>query len=48
MKGYKAALDALNPSLILRYGDVMEGEDISRSIYFDNENLKHLRDGSKR
>lgn len=48
MKGYEAALEALNPSLILRYGDIMEGEDISRSIYFENENLKHLRDGSKR
>lgn len=47
MKGYEAALTTLNPSLILRYGDIMDGEDASRSIYFENENLKRLRNGRK-
>lgn len=47
MKGYEAALAALEPCLILRYGDVIEGEDTARSIYYENENLKRLRYGSK-
>lgn len=44
-KGYDEALKRLNPSLIIRYGDKMDGEDVSRSIYFENENLKRLRNG---
>lgn len=45
MKGYEAALKALNPSKIIRYGDRMPGEDYQRSIYFENENLNRLRNG---
>ena len=48
MSGYEAALKALEPSLIIRYGDAMPGEDTSRSVYFENENLKRLRNGGKR
>lgn len=47
-KGYREALKALNPSLILRYGDRMPNEDEAISIYYDNINLKNLRNGSKR
>lgn len=47
-KGYEMALKVLNPSLILRYGDKMAGEDESISMYYENENLKRLRDGRKR
>ncbi len=47
MKGYEAALNTLEPTLILRYGDVMFGEDTSRSIYFENDNLKKMRNGGK-
>lgn len=45
MKGYERALTQLEPTLIIRYGDRMPGEDVSRSIYFENENLKRLRNG---
>lgn len=45
MKGYDAALKALDPKLVIRYGDRMPNEDISRSIYFENENLNRLRNG---
>lgn len=45
MKGYEAALNTLNPHLIIRYGDRMPNEDETRSIYFENENLKRLRNG---
>ena len=45
-KGYEEALRVLNPTLIIRYGDMMPGEDESRSVYFENINLKNLRHGS--
>lgn len=45
MKGYEAAISALDPKLIIRYGDKMPNEDESRSIYFENENLKRLMNG---
>ena len=45
MKGYDAAISALDPTLIIRYGDKMPNEDEARSIYFENENLKKLRNG---
>lgn len=44
-KGYEKMLEVLDPSLILRYGDRMPYEDDSRSIYFENINLKNLRNG---
>lgn len=45
MKGYDAAIGILNPKLIIRYVDKMPNEDEERSIYFENENLKRLRNG---
>lgn len=45
MTGYNAACNALHPSLIIRYGTIMPGENTSISIYFCNERLKHLRYG---
>lgn len=45
MKGYDAAIRALEPKLIIRYGDKMPNEDENCSIYFENENLKRLRNG---
>lgn len=47
MRGYEEALKRLNPTLIIRYGDKMNNEDESRSIYYENENLKNLKNGSK-
>lgn len=48
MKGYEATINVLNPRLIIRYGDKMPGEDESRSIYYENENLMRLRNGRQR
>lgn len=47
-KGYETALKVLRPSLILRYGDKMPDEDDSISAYYENENLKRLRNGRER
>ncbi len=44
-KGYNEAIKRLNPSLIIRYGAVMDGERKDISIYFENERLKMLRNG---
>lgn len=44
-KGYEEALRVLEPSLIVRYGDIMPGEDTSISVYYENTNLLHLRNG---
>ncbi len=44
-KGYNEAIRRLNPSLIIRYGTVMEDERKDISIYFENERLKLLRYG---
>lgn len=47
-EGYKNVVLALNPTRILRYGDKMPDERTDISVYFDNSNLRHLRNGSKR
>lgn len=44
-KGYEEALRALEPILIIRYGDKMPGERDDISVYFENINLKNLRNG---
>lgn len=47
-KGYEEAIDRLNPPLIIRYGDRMPNERDDISVYFENANLKNLRNGRKR
>ena len=47
-KGYDEAIARLKPSLIIRYGDRMPNERDDISVYFENINLKNLRNGSKR
>ena len=47
-KGYHEAYRTLHPCLIVRYGDVMPNEHKEISIYFENERLKYLRNGSSR
>ncbi len=44
-KGYEEALRVLDPVCIFRYGDIMPGENKAISIYFENINLKNLRNG---
>jgi hypothetical protein len=44
-KGYEQAIRILEPTLILRYGDVMPGEYTDISVYFENINLNNLRNG---
>lgn len=44
-KGYNEAIKRLNPSLIIRYGTVMDDELKDISVYFENERLKMLRYG---
>ena len=44
-KGYEKAIELLEPLLIIRYGDRMPGEREDISVYFDNSNLKKLRNG---
>lgn len=46
-KGYEEALRVLEPTLIIRYGDKLPGEKEEISVYYDNINLKNLRNGSK-
>ena len=48
MKGYEEAIRVLEPTLILRYGDIMPGEYAEISKYFPNEHLNRMRHGSKR
>ena len=48
MKGYEEAIRILEPSLILRYGDIMPGEYTEISLYYTNEHLNRMRHGSKR
>ena len=43
--GYEEVIKSLEPSLIIRYGDKMEGEYEEISIYFDNQILKSLHYG---
>ena len=45
MKGYTAACTTLLPSLIVRFGTIMPGEDRAISLYFENERLYHMRYG---
>jgi len=45
LKGYKEACTTLTPSVIIRYGTRMPGENAGISIYFVNERLKRLKDG---
>lgn len=46
-KGYQEALRILEPTLIIRYGDKMPEEREDISVYFENTNLKNLRNGRK-
>lgn len=43
LKGYREALRRLRPTAIVRYGNVIEGEDEARGVYFYNDRLKYLR-----
>ena len=47
-KGYDEALRVPDPVLIIRYGDKMPGEREDISVYYENINLKNLRNGRKR
>lgn len=47
-KGYAEALRVLEPVLIIRYGDKMPCEREDISVYYENINLKNLRNGRKR
>jgi hypothetical protein len=44
-KGYEEAIRVLEPTQIIRYGDVMPGEFAEISVYYENKNLKNLRNG---
>lgn len=48
IEGYKEAIRQIKPKCIIRYGEKMPGENEDISIYFDNENYKMLKNGSKR
>lgn len=49
LKGYREALLRIEPACVLRYGNRIEGEDSTISIYFQNERIVKLReDGRKR
>lgn len=43
LKGYREAISRLNPIAIIRYGNIISGEDESLGIYFQNERLIKLR-----
>ena len=47
-KGYEEALHRLKPVQIIRYGDKVSGECEEISVYYENTNLKKLRNGCKR
>lgn len=47
-KGYEEAIRMLEPTMILRYGDRLPGEWEEISVYYENLNLKNLRNGRKR
>lgn len=47
-KGYEEAVRILDPVLIIRYGEIMPGEREDISVYYENINLKNLRNGRKR
>ena len=47
-RGYKEAISALCPTLIIRFGTRMPYEQSDISLYFVNERLMRLRHGSER
>lgn len=46
--GYEEVIKVLEPSLIIRYGDKMDGEYEEISIYFNNNIINRLHYGRKR
>ena len=47
-KGYEEVLFKLKPTIIIRYGDKIPGEREGISVYYENLNLRNLRNGRKR
>lgn len=47
LQGYHYMVDALEPTLILRYGPKIHGENEEISLYLENTQLNNLRNGSK-
>lgn len=43
LKGYHEALKRLNPIAIIRYGNVIDGEDMELGVFFNNERILNLR-----
>ena len=46
-RGYAQALERLRPTHIIRYGDMINGEDVSISTYFEVEHLNRMHNGRK-
>lgn len=44
-RGYEEAVHTLSPSCIIRYGEEMPNEKREISLYFENEQIKRLRNG---
>lgn len=44
-QGYERAIDILEPTMILRYGDKIPGEYEEISVYYENEHLNRMRYG---
>lgn len=44
-KGFEEAVKRLEPTLIVRYGGKMDGEDTERSIFIENTIIKRLHHG---
>lgn len=44
LNGYREAVSRLEPIAIIRYGNVIQGEDLSRGIYFNNDRILKLRE----
>lgn len=44
-KGYDEALSRLNPTMVLRYGHSVEGEDTSRTIFIKNTVIERMHNG---
>lgn len=43
LKGYREAIKRLNPIAIIRYGNVIQGEDTNIGVYYNNERLLNLK-----
>jgi hypothetical protein len=43
--GYEEVLKTLEPSLIVRYGEKMEGENEEISLYFKNPIISRFKNG---